>query len=217
MKLNIWSDIRCPFCYIGKRKFEHALEKFDHRDKVEVVWRSFQLDPSLKTNPDMNAYDYLAKIKGMTREESVEMHAHVTQVAKDAGLSFHFDKTVVANSFNGHRLIQLAKRHGLGDAAEEELFKAHFTLGNNIDDIETLVEIGVRIGLEEDKVRTMLASSDCSEDVKRDETEARSIGIRGVPFFIFDDKFAVSGAQSSDTFLQTLEKAWEAYRVTQLD
>ena len=208
MKVDIWSDIRCPFCYIGKRKFERAMEQFAHKEHVEIVWHSFQLDPALKTNPGINTYDYLAKIKGMTHPESVQMHAHVTNVAREAGLSFHFDKTVVANSYNGHRLIQLAKSQGLADAAEEELFKAHFTDGKNIDDTEILLQIGVTVGLAEDQVRRVLASSEFADEVRQDELMARSIGIRGVPFFIFNDKSAVSGAQSSGVFLQALEKSW---------
>lgn len=210
MNIEIWSDIRCPFCYIGKRKFERALDQFAYKDKVKVIWHSFQLDPALKTQPGMNAYDYLARIKGMTREESVQMHAHVTEVASQAGLSFNFDKTVVANSYNGHRLIQMAKTKGLGDEAEEQLFKAHFTDGKNIDDPEVLAEIGTAIGLDEHDVKTLLANGAYSQEVDDDEKMARSIGIRGVPFFVFNDKFAVSGAQSPEVFLQTLEKAWES-------
>jgi len=210
MKINIWSDIRCPFCYIGKRKFEQALEQFQHKDKVEVIWRSFQLDPGLKTQPGTKVFDYLAKIKGLTREESVQMHDHVTGVAREVGLSFQFENAVVANSFNGHRLIQLAKAQGLASQAEEALFKAHFTDGKNIDDEKTLLSIGTAIGLAEKDVSSLLASNDFSEAVKEDERMAREIGIRGVPFFILNDKFAVSGAQSPDAFLQALEKAWEA-------
>ena len=112
MKINIWSDIRCPFCYIGKRKFELALEQFQHKDQVEVIWRSFQLDPGLKTQPETNVLDYLAKIKGITREQAGQMHEHVKEVAQEVGLTFNFEKSVLANSLNGHRLIQLAKANG---------------------------------------------------------------------------------------------------------
>jgi catechol 2,3-dioxygenase len=178
---------------------------------VELYWDRPRESWQLKTNTAMNAYDYLAKIKGLTREESVQMHAHVTDVARAAGLSFHFDKTVVANSHNGHRLSQLAKTHALADVAEENLFKAHFTDGKNIDDVETLVQIGVGIGLAEEDVRKMLASSDFADEVKQDELRARSLGIRAVPFFTFNDRSAVSEAQASDVFLQALEKSWAEY------
>lgn len=209
MKVDIWSDIRCPFCYIGKRKFEMALEKFPHKEDIEVVWHSFQLDPTLKTQPDLHTYDYLAEIKGKSREETVEMHDHVRGIASDVGLNFDFDKTVVANSFNGHRLIQLAKSRNLGSEAEEHLFRAHFTEGRNIDDRDTLFDIGVAIGLPADEVADVLDSDRFAEAVKADEMQARSIGIRGVPFFVLNGKFAVSGAQSPELFYQALQNAWQ--------
>lgn len=211
MRVDIWSDIRCPFCYIGKRKFEKALESFEHRTSVEVVWHSFQLDPSLKTQPDVNTYDHLAAIKGISPEQSREMHAHITDVASQVGISFRFDKAVVANSFKAHRLIQLAKERGVANEAEEALFHAHFTEGKNIDDDETLVQVGKGIGIAEPDVRALLSSNDFSEAVEKDEALAREIGIRGVPFFIFNNRYAVSGAQSPDVFLKTLQKAWEEY------
>src|SRR5690349_7266418 len=196
MKVDIWSDIRCPFCYIGKRKFEKALERFPHSDKVEVVWHSFQLDPELKTQPGVHVYDYLARVKGITRDQAVRMHQHVKQSAREVGLEFNFDSAIVANSFNGHRLIQLAKSKGLGDAAEEQLFKAHFIEGKNIDDIATLKEIGTAVGLSPDELSELLASDQYSAEVREDEMKAHAIGIRGVPFFILNDKYAVSGAQA---------------------
>ena len=129
MKIDIWSDVRCPFCYIGKRKFEKALSQFEHKDKVEVEWHSFELDPNAKTVPGKNAIEYLAEIKGQTKEWAVEMSNYVTQTAAEIGLDFNMEQQVVANSFNAHRLIQLAKSLGLGDQAEESLFAAHFTHG----------------------------------------------------------------------------------------
>ncbi len=211
MKVNIWSDIRCPFCYIGKRKFEMALEKFPHKDEVEVAWKSFELDPNLETKVGINAIEHLSKAKGISQKRADEMHQHVTQVAKEVGLDFDFEKAVVANSFNAHRLIQLAKSNGLANEAEEELFKAHFIEGKNIDDNETLAEIGKVIGLNENEVKEMLASDSFSSEVKQDETQAQSIGINGVPFFILNNKYAVSGAQSPDTFLEVLEQAWKEF------
>lgn len=209
MKVDIWSDIRCPFCYIGKRKFEKALERFPHSDKVEVVWHSFQLDPELKTQPGVHVYDYLARVKGITRDQAVRMHQHVKQSAREVGLEFNFDSAIVANSFNGHRLIQLAKSKGLGDAAEEQLFKAHFIEGKNIDDIATLKEIGTAVGLSPDELSELLASDQYSAEVREDEMKAHAIGIRGVPFFILNDKYAVSGAQAPELFLQALNGAWQ--------
>ncbi|MDQ2658176.1 MAG: DsbA family oxidoreductase [Bacteroidota bacterium] len=210
MTINIWSDIRCPFCYIGKRNFERAVEQFAHKDSVEVIWRSFELDPSLKTQPESDLFGYLAKVKGMSYEESVQMHQHVTDVARGAGLDFNFDKAVVANSYNGHRLIQLAKSLGLGDEAEELLFKAHFTDGRNIDDPQVLLQIGLTIGIPEASVNRLLESDEFSSEVNADKAMASSLGVRGVPFFLINDKFAITGAQPSAVFLQALDKAWKA-------
>lgn len=215
MKVNIWSDIRCPFCYIGKRKFEKALEKFADKDKVEVVWRSFQLDPNLETKPGINAVDHIAAIKGISKKDAEAMHDHVTGAAKEVGLEFNFEKAVVANSFNAHRLIQLAKTKGLGNEAEEQLFKAHFTEGKNIDNGEVLTQTGIAIGLDEKEVQAMLSSDAFAGAVKQDEQEAHAIGVRGVPFFVFNDRYAVSGAQPPDTFLQALQQSWLSFEQDQ--
>jgi len=211
MKVDIWSDVRCPFCYIGKRKFEKALEKFSHKNEIEVDWHSFELDPDLKTDPAVNAVEHIAEIKGISKTQAEGMHQHVTGVAKEIGLDFNFEKNVVANSFNAHRLIQLAKTHGLANEAEEALFKAHFTEGKNIDDKDTLLGMGVAIGLEEDEVKKIFISDAFTKEVRRDEMQAQSIGIRGVPFFILNNKYAVSGAQSPDIFLQALSQAWTEF------
>ena len=209
MTVRIWSDVRCPFCYIGKRKFERALADFAHRDDVEVIWHSFELDPGLVTQPDLHTYDYLGNLKGMDREQVTEMHEHVQAVGKDVNIDFDFERLVVANSFNAHRLIQLTKSKGLANEVEEELFKAHFTEGKNIDDHDTLVGIATGAGLPPQGIKEMLASDRYANEVRQDETMARSIGIRGVPFFIVNDRLAVSGAQAPELFLRTLEKAWE--------
>ena len=208
MKINIWSDIRCPFCYIGKRKFEMALEKFEHRNDVEVEWKSFELDPNLTTQADVNATEHLAEIKGISKERANEMQQYVKGIANEVGLDFNADKAVVANSFNGHRLIQFAKTKGLGNEAEEELFKAHFTEGKNIDNTEVLLQTAINIGLDENEAREMLASGAFAKEVKQDEMQAQHFGISGVPFFVLNDKYAVSGAQSPDTFLQALNQTW---------
>jgi predicted DsbA family dithiol-disulfide isomerase len=208
MKVDIWSDVRCPFCYIGKRKFEKALEKFPYKNEVEVNWHSFELDPSLKTNTAVSAIEHIADIKGISKDQAEGMHSHVTNVAKEIGLDFNFEKSVIDNSFNAHRLIQLAKTKGLANEAEEQLFKAHFLEGKNIDDNETLIQIGVSAGLNENDVKDMIASDSFSQEVRQDEMQAQSIGINGVPFFILNNKYAVSGAQSPDVFLQALSQTW---------
>jgi predicted DsbA family dithiol-disulfide isomerase len=211
MKINIWSDVRCPFCYIGKRKFEMALERFQHKNDVEVEWQSFELDPNLVTKRDVTAVDHISEIKGISKAKAKEMHQYVTHVAKGVGLDFNLENSVVANSFNAHRLIQFAKSKELGNEAEEALFKAHFIEGKNIDDNEALVETGVSIGLDENETREMLASDAFAKEVKQDEMQAQNFGIRGVPFFVLNDKYAVSGAQSPETFLQAMEQTWKEF------
>lgn len=211
MKVNIWSDIRCPFCYIGKHKFEAALKAFPHKDKVEVIWRSFQLDPSLETQPEMNVFDYFSRSKGIPHAQAEQMHAQVTETGAEVGLKFNFDRAIVANSFNAHRLIQLAKARGRGNEAEEQLFEAHFIGGKNIDDTNTLVQLGLDMGLDEKEVNEVLAGDAFADAVKQDELAAQSLGVRGVPFFVINDQYAVSGAQSPAVFLQVLTQGWEAF------
>ncbi len=185
-----------------------ALEQFHHKDQVEIEWHSFELDPDAETKPEMNSYDYLAQKKGQTREWAVQMHEHITGVAAEVGLGFNFDHAIVANSFNAHRLIQLAKFNGLDNEVEEQLFIAHFTNGQNIDDHAVLMEVGVKAGLQKTAIEEMLNSFEFSNEVRADEHIAQQIGISGVPFFVFDQKLAVSGAQAPETFLGAMEQAW---------
>lgn len=211
MKVKIWSDIRCPFCYIGKRKFEDALEQFSHKEQIEVEWRSFELDPYLQTDPDVNALDHLTAQKGINREQVDQMTQHAAMAGEQVGLELNFESSVVANSFNAHRLIQFAKTRGLGNEIEEQLFKAHFSDGQNIDDQDVLASIGSAIGLEESEVREMLATDAFTREVRKDQDEAQSLGIRGVPFFVFNEKYGVSGAQPIEAFLGALQQSWSEY------
>ena len=207
MKVDIWSDVRCPFCYIGKRKFESALAQFEHKDQVEVEWHSFELDPNAETIPGANPAQHLADKYGRSVEWAEEMQNNVTQTAAEVGLTFHLDKSVVANSFDAHRLIQLAKTEGLTDEIEEQLFIAHFTDGKNISDHATLMQIGTSVGLDKLTLETMLSGTDFTDEVRYDEQTAQKIGIKGVPFFVFNEKLAVSGAQSPETFLGAMQQA----------
>ncbi|WP_158990173.1 DsbA family protein [Mucilaginibacter sp. L196] len=212
MKVEIWSDVMCPFCYIGKRRFEDALAQSPHRDEIEVEWKSFQLNPDMVTSPGTNINQYLAKAKGWTLEQAEEMNAHVTGMAAEAGLTYNFDKAIVANSFNAHRFSHLAKKHGLGDAAEEQLFKAYFTDGKNTDDINTLIELGTAIGLDAAEVKQTLESDAYAGEVKEDIIEAQRLGVRGVPFFVLDRKYGISGAQAVPVFEETIEKAFTEWQ-----
>jgi len=212
MKVEIWSDVMCPFCYIGKRRFEEALENFAHKDEVEIEWKSFQLNPDLKTDPTVNINQYLADIKGWTLDYAQQLNNRVTEMAAGVGLTYDFDKAVVANSFDAHRLAHLAKKHGLGDEAEEALFKAYFTDGKNIADPAALTELGVEMGMEEGEVKQMLESSAYATAVKHDIDEAAQLSIHGVPFFVMNGKYAVSGAQMVPVFLETLEKSYSEWQ-----
>lgn len=212
MKVEIWSDVMCPFCYIGKRRFEEALKNSGHGDEIEIEWKSFQLNPDLVTDPSINIDQYLADIKGFSVDHAKQLNAHVTQMAAEAGLTYNFDKAVVANSFNAHRFSHLAKQHGLGDAAEEALFKAYFTEGKNIDDTTTLIELGKSIGLDAAEVKATLENDTYADDVKHDIAEAQYLGIRGVPFFVMNRKYGVSGAQAVSVFEETIDKAFAEWQ-----
>ncbi len=206
MKVEIWSDVMCPFCYIGKRKFEAALKQFDHREEVAIEWKSFQLDPSIVTDASKTIHEFLAERKGFSLEQAKQMNERVTKLAEMVGLVYRFDKAVVANSFDAHRFSHLAKQFKLQDEAEEALFKAYFTDGKNTADADTLCQIGENIGIYKEKVKTMLDSEQYIQEVNEDIEVARMIGVTGVPFFVFDRKYAISGAQESETFLELMNK-----------
>ncbi len=209
LKIQIWSDIMCPYCYIGKRRIESALAQFEHKDAVEIEWKSFQLDANFIASPDDNTIDHLAEKYRKDREWAKEMIDNMTQNAKNSGLDFHFEKAILANSYNAHRLLHLAKKHDLGDALKELLFKAYLTDGKNIDDLATLSTLGQEVGMDKDLVEAVLNSDAYGDAVKQDIMIAQQIGVQGVPFFVFDNKYAVSGAQHVETFVKTLEKVWK--------
>jgi protein disulfide-isomerase len=208
MKVEIWSDIMCPFCYIGKRKFENAIAQFKEKDNIEIIWKSFQLAPTMKTEANKNIHQFLAEHKGMSLEQATSMNNNVANQAKQVGLVYNFDSTIPANSLMAHRFSHWAKTKGLQLQAEEELFKAYFTDGKNIDDMETLVQLGQKIGLDATETKKVLESNQYENEVNQDIYEAQQIGVRGVPFFVFDRKVAVSGAQDTTVFLETLEKTF---------
>lgn len=213
MKIEIWSDIQCPFCYIGKRHLETALKQFKDADAIDVEWKSYQLDPNIPQNPAFkNMYQYLATSKGMGYEQAVQMTAGVAQSAANAGLKLDFEHVVVANSFDAHRLVHFAQANGVGDAVKENLFRAHFTEGKDVNSREVLVAAGAAAGLPEAEINAMLDSDRYADDVRYDIREAADLGVRGVPFFVFNRKYAVSGAQPPEAFLQALEKSFPEWR-----
>jgi predicted DsbA family dithiol-disulfide isomerase len=207
MKVEIWSDILCPFCYIGKRKFEQALAQFSERDAVEIEWKSFQLSPNLITDPSISTTNSLAKSKNIPVEEAQLMIDRVTSIAKNVNLEYDFEKAVVANSYDAHRLLHLAKEKGIQNEVKEKLLRAYFVEGKNIADFDTLILLGEEAGLNVDELNLLFNSNKYADEVAKDIDEAQEIGVTGVPFFVFNRKYAISGAQEVSTFLNVLEKA----------
>jgi predicted DsbA family dithiol-disulfide isomerase len=206
MKVEIWSDVVCPWCYIGKRRFERAVERFD--GEVEVVWRSFELDPDAPATREHGASEHLAAKYGMSIEQAEASHAQMTELAAQEGLEYHFEKARGGNSFDAHRLIHLATAHGKQAEAQERVMRAYFTEGVAIGDRVALIELGAELGLGD--ARAALESDAYADAVREDETLARRIGIQGVPFFVFDRRYGLSGAQPAEVMLQALEKAAES-------
>ncbi|MEZ5086620.1 MAG: DsbA family oxidoreductase [Tessaracoccus sp.] len=221
--IQIWSDIACPWCFIGKRRFERALATFPARDQVRVTWRSYQLDPTLPESYDGSEVDYLVAAKGMAPESVQQMIGYVAQQAEGEGLAYDFDRLAVANSRRAHRVLQAAKRADQADegqrtdALEEALFSAHFEKGANIGDAETLVALGTEAGLDAATVRTALDSTELDAAIDADIHEGTAIGVRGVPFFVVNDTYGVSGAQSPDVFREVLERAFADQKSTLVD
>ncbi|MDO9375249.1 MAG: DsbA family oxidoreductase [Ferruginibacter sp.] len=209
MKVEIWSDIVCPFCYIGKRKFEKALENFPGKEDVEVIWRSFQLDPGMKVIPGQSVDQYLAKRKGVSLEKGKEMNAYMSGVAREVGLEYNFDKAIINNTLDAHRLLHLAKKKGGQNELKEKLFAAYYTEGKDIADRSVLTSIGESIGLEAEEISRMFSSDEFIDKVQYDQHVAEEIGANGVPFYVFNNKYAVSGAQAPDVFTEVLNKVWE--------
>ena len=212
MKVEIWSDVVCPWCYIGKRRFEAALARFPHREQVEVVWRSFELDPHAESvraageGPDHA--DLLAEKYAMSRARAEAAIGSVTQAAAGEGLDFHLDVSLRSNTFDAHRLIHLAAARGLQGAVKERLMRAYFSEGAPVGDRDTLVRLAAEAGLDAADVEKVLDTDEHAEAVRADEAEARALGITGVPFFVVDRSYGVSGAQPADQLLAVLERAW---------
>ncbi|SHM01027.1 DsbA family oxidoreductase [Flavobacterium xinjiangense] len=209
LKVQIWSDIMCPFCYIGKRRIEEALQNFEHKEAVEIEWKSYQLDASFIASPEDNMVEHLAEKYRKDNDWAQNMLDNMTQNAKAAGLDFHFEKAVLANSFNAHRLLHLAKKYNLANDLEELLFKAYLTEGKDINNLDTLSKLGIEVGLDVESVAQVLNSDAYGTEVQKDQEEANAIGVQGVPFFVLDNKYAISGAQPASAFLETLEKVWQ--------
>jgi predicted DsbA family dithiol-disulfide isomerase len=208
--VEIWSDIACPWCYVGKRRFENALESFEHRDAVRVTWRAFELDPGAPAAREYDGTTHLAEKYGMSHSKALEMQERMTQTAAGEGLEFRFDIARGGNTFDAHRLVHLAAAHGLQDAMKERLMRAYLTEGELMADHAALARLATEVGLPADEVASMLESDRYSAEVRDDERVAHGLGIHAVPFFVVDRKYGASGAQPPEMLLELLRQAWPA-------
>lgn len=215
MKVEIWSDVMCPFCYIGKRHFEQAIEKLPFKDEIVVDWKSYQLNPEYHNTNNETIYDYLSRSKGMPIEQAKQMTRQVVDMAENAGLTINFETNVPANTFDAHRLIHLASKHGLQDLAEEKLFEAHFVNSRNIGEKEVLIDIAGEMGLDKNEAEQVLNGNQFAEAVRYDIYESQNLGIRGVPYFVMDRKYSVSGAQPVEAFNEALTQSFKEWKEMQ--
>lgn len=214
MKIDVWSDYVCPFCYIGKRRLEMALELFPHKDEVEVIYRSYQLSPDAKREPEADIHTLLAAKYGTTRDQAKAMNEQIGEQAKAVGLTYRFDTMKHTNTFDAHRLSHFASDQGKAKEMTENLLKAYFTESLHIGDHHTLAMIAEQSGLNKTEVMEVLSSDRYSDQVKEDLQTGAKLGIEGVPFFVFNNKYAVSGAQAPETFSEVLQKVWEEEQAT---
>jgi predicted DsbA family dithiol-disulfide isomerase len=208
MRIEIWSDVVCPWCYIGKRRLEAALARFPHADDVQVVWRSFELDPTAPAVREVSNVERLAHKYGVSVEQAQTMLDRMTSVAAGEDLHFRLDIARSGNTFDAHRLLHLAAERGVQDDLKEALLAAYQTEGEAISNHEVLTKRAVEVGLEETEVRDVLAGDRYGVEVRRDEAEGEALGLSGVPFFVIDGRYAVSGAQDRDVLVKVLERAW---------
>lgn len=209
LRVDIWSDIACPWCYIGKRRFEQALAGFSHRDQVEVVWHSFELDPAAPVRSPLSLREGLARKYGRTPQQAQDMLDSMTRTAAGEGLDYHFERVQPTNTFLAHQLTHLAAEKGLADAMEERLFAAYLREGELLGDPEVLVRLAAEVGLDAAEVRAALERGTYAQAVRQDEAQARALGITGVPFFVLGSKYGVSGAQPAEVLRSALEQVWQ--------
>jgi predicted DsbA family dithiol-disulfide isomerase len=208
--VEIWSDIACPWCYVGKRRFEAALAGYEHRDDVTVTWRSFELDPGAPPERGVSGAEHLAAKYGMSVEQAQARQAQLAALAAEDGLELRFDRVRGGNTFDAHRLVHLAEAHGLQEAMKERLMRAYLSEGELMSDHATLARLAAEVGLPGDDVGDLLAGDRFAAEVRDDERTGAALGITGVPFFVVDRAFGASGAQPPEVLRGLLERAWEA-------
>jgi len=209
MLIEIWSDVVCPWCYVGKRNLEAALTAFAHADDVTIEWRSYELDPTTPARVELSMDEVLERKYGMTSDQASKANLRMTELAATVGLEYHLDRVQIGNTFDAHRLIHLAADEGRADEMKERLLRAYFTEGRAISDPTTLTALAVEVGLDRGRVADVLEGDDYGADVRADEDRAMELGSTGVPFFVFDERLGVPGAQPPDVLLRLLERAWD--------
>ncbi len=209
MKVEIWSDVMCPFCYIGKNNFEKALEQLPFKEEVEVEWKSFQLDPSLNPEETQSTFDYFREKKGFPEAQAQQMISQVKQMGAGSGIDFQFERALITNTFSAHKILHLAKKYKKSNEMEEALFIAHFIDGKNVGDHETLIALAESLGIDKEEARQVLDSAAFDDEIQQDIQEARTNGVSGVPFFILNGKYAVSGAQPAELFVNALQQTYD--------
>ena len=209
MLIEIWSDVVCPWCYVGKRNLEAALTAFAHADDVTIEWRSYELDPTTPARVELSMDEVLERKYGMTNEQASKANLRMTELAATVGLEYHLDRVQIGNTFDAHRLIHLAADEGRADEMKERLLRAYFTEGRAISDPTTLTALAVEVGLDRGRVADVLEGDDYGAAVRADEDRAMELGSTGVPFFVFDGRLGVPGAQPPDVLLRLLERAWD--------
>jgi predicted DsbA family dithiol-disulfide isomerase len=209
MLIEIWSDVVCPWCYVGKRNLEAALAEFDHADQVDVEWRSYELDPTTPKRVELSMDEVLARKYGMSTEQAVAANRQMTELAAKVGLEYHLDQVQIGNTFDAHRLIHLAAGSGKAGELKERLLRAYFTEGQAIGDPAVLAGLAAEVGLDPVRVSAVLDGDEFAAEVRADEARAMELGSTGVPFFVFDERLGIPGAQPPDVLLRLLNRAWD--------
>lgn len=209
MKVQIWSDVMCPFCYIGKKNFEKALTQLSFDEPIEIEWKSYQLDPTLEeTSGTLTTKKYLMNKRGLSEDQIDQMMSNMIEMGKQSGIDFSKGNPIVANTFKAHQLLHVAKKHNIQNEMEELLFEAHFLESKNVADEDVLMTLGNQLGIDSEEIQKAFVDQEIAYEVQQDILEARTIGVTGVPFFVLNNKYAMSGAQPAEAFVEALTQTY---------